>query len=280
MPVPSGSPGDETLRLNTMQIIGCQLDIAWEDSAANHAKVRSLLEAAPPQLGALLVLPEMFASGFSMNASRVSEPEAGPTEMFASALAREYGITIVAGVAVAKSSTRQDGPTNQAVVFDPSGAVAIRYHKIHPFTLGQEDRHYAAGDDVATFRWGELTVAPFVCYDLRFPEIFRRAATRRGAELLVVIANWPTARAHHWSTLLRARAIENQAYVVGVNRCGRDPMLEYPGRTAIIDPSGNTLAEAGELEQLVAADVDAASLRTYRSKLPFLNDVRAEFLGG
>jgi omega-amidase len=261
-----------------MQVIGVQLDIAWEDPAANREKVRSLLAAAPPQPGALVVLPEMFATGFSMNADRVAEAEAGATETIVADLARHHRATIVAGLPV-RGRNGNERPTNQAVVFNDRGDVIVRYRKLHPFALGQEDRHYAAGDDVTSFAWGGLNVAPFVCYDLRFPEIFRRATTRREAELLIVIASWPVARGAHWSTLLRARAIENQAFVVGVNRCGRDPAFEYPGLTAIIDPSGTALAEAGHLEQLVAADVDVEALRTYRAKLPFLADVRAEFLG-
>jgi len=120
-------------------------------------------------------------------------------------------------------------------------------------------------------------VAPFVCYDLRFPEVFRIAAAR-GAQLLAVIANWPSAREAHWLTLLRARAIENQAYVAGVNRCGEDPRLRYTGRSVIIDPRGEVLADAGSDEAVITADIDLADLEEYRRSFPALADMRRELL--
>ena len=262
-----------------MKLIGVQLDIAWEDRAANHAKVAALLDAARPQRGALVVLPEMFASGFSMNVAAAAEGEEGPTRGFLSKLARERAVWVVAGVA-RRDETATDPqacrPRNEALVFDPSGRLVARYHKIHPFFVG-ESTHFAAGSEVVTFDWNGMTVAPFVCYDLRFPEIFRVAAVR-GAQLMIVIANWPVARVEHWTTLLRARAIENQCYVLGVNRCGRDPYLAYPGASAIFDPGGKMLAQAGDGEEVITADVDVKTVLNYRRDLPFLRDAREDFL--
>src|SRR5690606_6307419 len=116
-------------------------------------------------------------------------------------------------------------------------------------------------------------VSPLICYDLRFPEAFR-LATKQGAEMFVVIANWPTARVEHWLTLLKARAIENQAYVIGCNRVGRDPKVVYPGRSVIIDPRGNVLADAGGDPGVISSSIDAAALREYRKTFPALNDIR------
>src|SRR5439155_1088670 len=118
-------------------------------------------------------------------------------------------------------------------------------------------------------------VAPFVCYDLRFPEIFR-AAMQRGANLMVIIANWPSPRVEHWITLLRARAIENQTYVMGVNRCGNDPYLPYPGRSLIVDPRGNILSDAGDSQIVITADIELATVTEYRRELPFLNDMKTD----
>jgi len=126
---------------------------------------------------------------------------------------------------------------------------------------------------VVTFDWRGARVSPFICYDLRFPEVFR-AATRRGAQVLVVIANWPATRVEHWVTLLRARAIENQAYVAGVNRCGNDPKLAYPGRSVIVGPWGEVMADAGDGEGVAWADLDFAALESYRREFPVLRDIR------
>ncbi len=117
---------------------------------------------------------------------------------------------------------------------------------MQPFRPGGESDHYAAGDDVVLFQWDRFTVCTLICYDLRFPEIFRRAV-RRGANLFIVMANWPQTRISHWTALLKARAIENQAYVAGVNRIGKDPMHAYSGGSLIIDPRGEVLADAAHL---------------------------------
>jgi len=255
-----------------MQLVGVQLEIVWEDREANFAKVRALLERNPPKPGALVALPEMFGSGFSMNVSAIAEDASRPTERFLCELSQRYGICLVGGLATIGPDGRG---RNEAVVADPAGRVMSRYHKIHPFVPGKEGQHYSGGESIVTFSCAEFTVAPFVCYDLRFPEIFR-AGMQRGAQVIVVIANWPSPRAEHWATLLRARAIENQAYVLGVNRCGNDPFLPYPGRSAIIDFRGQVLAEASDAEQVITTNADAAALLAYRRELPFLSDAKRD----
>jgi predicted amidohydrolase len=150
-----------------------------------------------------------------------------------------------------------------------------RYQKIHPFTFGGESKHYEPGREIVTFDWGGFTVCPLVCYDLRFPEVFR-LAVRRGVNLFAVIANWPASREDHWLTLLRARAIENLAYVVGVNRCGQDNVLSYSGRSLVIDPRGRILADAGNGPGVIHATVDVDMLRRYRAGFGALEDMRAE----
>jgi omega-amidase len=258
-----------------LHVVVCQLDIAWEDPAANRDAVGSMLNAAAPPRGSLVVLPEMFSTGFSMNVDVTAEGPDRPTERYMAATAARLGVCLVGGI------VRRDPPAslglNQAVAFGADGAELARYSKIHPFSFAGEDRRFARGGDVATFAWGGFAVAPFVCYDLRFPEVFRVAA-RAGADLLLVIANWPAAREAHWLTLLAARAIENQAYVVGVNRCGRDPNAAYSGRSRILDPRGRVLAEAGGEPGVVEADLDLEDLRAYRREFPVLADVDSRFL--
>ncbi|MDQ2696803.1 MAG: carbon-nitrogen family hydrolase [Pseudomonadota bacterium] len=257
-----------------MQIIGCQPDIVWEDKAANHGKIHALVSHARPAAGALVVLPEMFATGFSMKVARVAEGDARPSERFMAALAQEFQVYVQGGVVNRGADGRG---LNQSVTFAPDGTEAARYTKIHPFSFAKEDRHYAGGDGPIVFAIGEWMIAPTVCYDLRFPEIFR-AAVRRGALLYTVIANWPAAREQHWLTLLQARAIENQAYVVGVNRCGSDPWLPYSGRSLIVDPRGKVLADAGNGEGTISVEADLAGLQAYRREFPALADIRPRWV--
>jgi predicted amidohydrolase len=253
-----------------MHVAGVQLDIVWEDKVANHAKVRALVAAAKLPRGSLVVLPEMFATGFSMNVAGIAEDPGGMTEAFLAALAMEQGVQVCGGVVTRAPDGRG---LNQSVTVGPDGAVVARYSKIHPFSYAGETNHYAPGTETLVARWGEASVAPFVCYDLRFPEIFRNAV-KKGAQLLTVIANWPEPREAHWLALLKARAIENQAFVVGVNRCGKDPKLAYSGRGQIIDPRGNVLADGGNREGVFSAEVDLSALVAYRKDFPALQDMR------
>ena len=252
-----------------MKVYCCQLDIAWENKPENFKKVRSLLAAARPDPGSLVVLPEMFSTGFSMNVAAISEQAAPGAEQFIRDLAKEFAVTIVAGIV---NQTPEGKGLNEALVISPEGKELTRYTKIHPFTFGKELEHYNRGKAIHSFEWNTLKVAPFICYDLRFPEIFR-SAVRQGAEMYVVIANWPNKREQHWVTLLQARAIENLAYVIGVNRAGADPKLVYPGRSLIIDPHGNILADAGPAEKIISAEINPDVVRCWRQDFPALKDI-------
>ncbi len=253
-----------------MNIVALQIDIQWEKKAANFDTVRRLLAKAAPEQDSLVVLPEMFATGFSMNA--IAEPGGGETEQFLAGAAKEFKVCLVAGVAI----SGPDGQArNSALAFSPAGELLASYAKMRPFAPGGETNHYTAGDRPATFSWRGWTVAPFVCYDLRFPEIFRVAAATHRPHLFPVIANWPQRRIHHWVRLLQARAIENQACVVGVNRCGRDPNHVYNGRSIIVDPHGEIIADASEGEGWVMGRLDLDALQKYRTELPFLEDMRS-----
>ncbi len=258
-----------------MNVLCCQLDIAWEDKPANHAKIEAMLEQAAPPEGSLVILPEMFATGFSMNVGAITDSASGETEDFLSQTAARHKVFILGGTVNSDADGRG---RNECVVFSPGGTEVARYCKLHPFTFGGEAQHYSAGSGVQIFHAGGFTVATFICYDLRFPEIFR-AAVKRGANLFTVIANWPSTRIDHWTTLLKARAIENQAYVVGVNRCGDDPHLSYPGRSVVFDPRGRVVAEADAREGTISADLDLQALIDYRQELPFLKDMRQDYAG-
>ena len=201
-----------------MKVFGLQFDIAWGNPRVNYEMVSGLLEATAIAPGSLIVLPEMFATGFSMDAELTSGFQQETQELLSS-LARRYESFVCGGLVM----VGDDGLIrNCALLMDPTGEPIATFPKQHLFTLLDEDKSYSPGKNSTVCRVGEFCFSGLVCYDLRFPESFRQAVTN-GAELFAVIANWPSVRAEHWVTLLRARAIENQAYVIGVNRCGQDP---------------------------------------------------------
>jgi predicted amidohydrolase len=254
-----------------VNVIALQFEIAWENKPANFATVRRLLKEAAPEPNSLVVLPEMFATGFSMNVDAVAEAYGGETEKFLAATAREHGVCLLAGAAM---RGRDGRARNKALAFSPKGELIVFYAKMRPFTPGGEANHYVAGTKPVAFDWDDWKITPFICYDLRFPEIFRAAAAVHRPELFAVIANFPAKRIEHWVALLRARAIENQACVVGVNRIGNDPYYSYSGRSLICDPLGDVLADAGEGEGCIRARLDLEGLRKYREGLPFLADMK------
>jgi omega-amidase len=254
-----------------MRIYCYQFDIRWEAKQINFEKVRNLLDGKAPLAGSLLVLPEMAFTGFSMNVPLVAREEPEHTESFLTGLARRFGIYIIAGMVTRAPSGEGQ---NRAIVVTPNGDIDGIYQKIHLFSPGHENEYFQKGDCITRFFWQGGCVVPLICYDLRFPELFR-SALPLGAELYVVIASWPAPREDHWTTLLRARSIENQAFVAGVNRCGRDPQHEYSGRSLIIGPDGRILAEAGRSEAVLWADIDWDYLRKYRTQFPVLADRHA-----
>ena len=256
-----------------MNIAAIQLDSVWEDPRANFVKVERLLAASPPTEGSLIVLPEMFSTGFSFDLSKTMQSEARETEEFLRARAMQYRSTVLGGVISPGANGRG---RNESVTFAADGTLLARYVKQRPFSgfsgAGEAEVH-EAGDEPVLFRLGEFTVAPFICYDLRFPELFREA-TRRGADLFIVIAAWPEIRIGHWIALLRARAIENLAFVVGVNRTGREPKCACGGRSVVVDPHGEIIADAGTAETILTASIAHADAAAWRTEFPALRDAR------
>ncbi|MEM7584026.1 MAG: carbon-nitrogen family hydrolase [Acidobacteriota bacterium] len=266
-----------------MKIAALQTDIVWEDPQANFERLRPWIRTAAVAGARLLVLPEMYAVGFSMATHRISEPAGGPSTRFLQEEAERHGLWIAGSIPElpdlpepsetgASAASEPDArPFNTLVFAGPQGELH-RYRKIHPFTFAGEDRHYQAGTAFTQLEIEGLRITPFICYDLRFADEFW--ANAAATDLYVVVANWPETRRHHWMTLLLARAIENQAYVVGVNRVGDGGKLHYTGDSRIIDPMGEVLAAGAEQETLLLADVDAGLVRATRQALPFLPDRR------
>ncbi|MFH1998452.1 MAG: carbon-nitrogen family hydrolase [Planctomycetota bacterium] len=248
---------------------GIQFDIAWEDPVENFQLCTPLLSQAAEIGARLVVLPEMFATGFSMDAEKIAA-FSEDTVRFLSERARELGIWVLGGFAEPHSPM----PRNVCALFDPSGREQLRYHKIHPFTLAGEDRRFTPGDEICTFELEGVRVTPFICYDLRFPELFRLAATE--TDLFVVVANWPKPRDGAWRKLLAARAIENQCYVLGVNRVGESDGKQYRGDSGLLDPMGNWIASASYQAALVSGEVVPQNVQGVRRSLSFLSDRRTD----
>ena len=251
-----------------MKVAAIQHDIAWADRQANFAHLRNLVAEAALNGARLVVLTEMFSTGFVVDREDIGEPIDGPSSSFLRAMAKEHDIWIAGSCPeVGPGDPR---PFNSLVLAGPDGSVH-RYSKIHPFTYGGEHKHFRAGTDLVTVEVDDLQVSMFVCYDLRFADEFWQLAPT--TDLYLVPANWPTSRREHWMSLLRARAIENQAWVVGVNRVGSGGGLDYSGDSRIIDPLGNeTIADAGECT--VYANITKQAVIDTRSRFPFLQDRR------
>jgi predicted amidohydrolase len=252
-----------------MNVAAIQSDIAWESPQANFERLAPLIARAARAGAELVVLPEMFACGFSMNTASIREPADGPTAGFLARMAAEHRLWICGSFPELGAGAER--PHNTLLLAGPGGE-AHRYHKIHPFSLAREHEHYQAGTEFLTVPIHGVRVTFFICYDLRFADEFWHTAQRTDA--YVVVANWPERRREHWRTLLRARAIENQAYVVGVNRVGAGDGLEYAGDSAIIDPWGEILIEARKDQTVLLGAIDAARVADARARLPFLPDRR------
>ena len=251
----------------SLRVAALQYDIAWEDREANWQRVREGATGAVAAGARLLVLPEMFATGFSMNTAIIGEPIDGPSSTFLATLAQEHDIWI--GGSIAERDPGHARPHNRFVLAAPDGSVH-RYAKRHLFSFGGEDEHYEPGSEVVVVDVEGVRCSLHVCYDLRFGEDFWPLAPRVDCHL--VIANWPRPREEHWSALLVARAIENQAWVVGVNRVGVGGRLEYGGGSAIVGPFGEVVARARESAALLVADVDPERVRAVRKRWPFVAD--------
>jgi predicted amidohydrolase len=250
-------------------VAGVQHDIVWERPEENFERLAPMIERAASGGARLVVLTEMYATGFSMKTDRVSEGADGPSARFLVDQARAHGVWVCASLP--ERVDESENPFNQLVVAAPDGSTH-RYAKIHPFTFGREHEHYSAGAHFLTVDIEGVRCSFFVCYDLRFADEFWALAPE--THCYVLPANWPASRRDHWMSLLRARAIENQAYVVGVNRVGDGGRLHYSGDSMIIDPFGEVVAQAGDVETIISADVDPERVTSVRADYPFLQDRR------
>lgn len=259
-----------------MRLALLQQNTVWHSPADNLERTEAGVRQAAQAGCDAALLPEMFATGFSMDVSRGAEPENGPISRAVAGFSQQYCIDIVAGIAV-RHGTAETGQ-NTAAVFNNRGALHACYTKVYPFSLEAEQQYYPAGHRAVVCAVAGVPATVAICYDLRFPELFRSVA--RQVQLMCVLANWPAARSDHWETLLRARAIENQCYVAGVNRVGCDAAgRQYAGGSMVVDPWGRVVCSAGNAESVLTADIDPQQVRAVRLQYPFLDDMRALPLG-
>ncbi len=253
-----------------MKVAAIQHDIVWEDREATLAALEPQLAQAAAGGASLAVCAEMFATGFSMATDRTAEPPDGPTVTWMSERAAAHELWLAGSVA--ERAPGAELPSNTFVVAGPGGQLH-RYRKLHPFSYAGEHERFAPGDEVVTLELDGVRVTPFVCYDLRFADVFWHAA--RDTDVYLVVANWPAARRAHWTTLLRARAIENQAYVVGVGRVVEGIGIAYAGDSQVIDPSGEVLVAAANDPTVLTAELDPEVVAAARDRYPFLADRRS-----
>jgi len=252
-----------------------QMEIVWEDKAANHRLVREMLETTDFSRGDLVVLPELFDVGFTLNTDIAIDHD-DSTLSFLQSLADDTRCIIHGSRAL--RSPVPDHAINCATITAPGQTPPIcEYAKVHPFSYGRESESYTGGDDITQYTWtgqsGTLTIMPSVCYDLRFPELYRRGV-KTNADAFVLGANWPAPRTGHWRTLAIARAIENQSFVMGVNRTGSDPHLDYSGNSIVVDPQGEILGELSDEATVLSVEIDAQRVRDWRQTFPALNDMK------
>ncbi|MGD6965823.1 carbon-nitrogen family hydrolase [Rossellomorea vietnamensis] len=258
-----------------LRIACLQIDIQYgkpEENRKNVSREFQKLFEKEKKLD-VVVLPELWTTGYDLSRlDEISDDEGKESIEFLSGLAQKYSINIVGGSVAKKSG---ENITNTLYSFDRSGNLLGEYSKVHLFKLMDEHHYLSAGNTSGAVTIEGVPSAAFICYDIRFPE-WMRTHTAGGAEVLYVAAEWPLARVNHWRTLLLARAIENQCYVVACNRSGSDPNNEFGGHSMIIDPWGEIIAEAGEGEEVIISDLDLEKVKQVRKQIPIFQDRRPE----
>ncbi|SCW49402.1 Carbon-nitrogen hydrolase [Paenibacillus tianmuensis] len=250
-----------------------QMDIAIGEPERNFAKLESLLHEAVAHdtKPDVIVFPEMWNTGYALDRIQELADHYGErTEALLAAFSRKHGVNIIGGSIAEK---RDDGVYNTIFAYDRQGNRAGDYSKIHLFRLMDEEKFLQSGERAGELQLDGIPAGMMICYDIRFPELARKLALG-GAQILFVPAEWPNPRLHHWRTLLMARAIENQMFVVSCNRVGVSGTTEFFGHSMVIDPWGEVLAEGGEAETIVRAAVDLSQVPAVRGKIPVFEDRR------
>jgi omega-amidase len=258
---------DKMMTMKNLKKLRCllvQSQLFWADAKANRRQLETIARGHDADCD-LIIFPETFTSGFLGDIEAESETMDGPTVAWMKALAAELNCVICGSAAIAT----EHGNTNRFLWVQPDGGLEF-YDKRHLFSYGGEDRRYVAGTERKIINYRGWRICPQICYDLRFPVWCRN---RDDYDVLLFVANWPEPRTSAWTALLRARAIENQSYVIGVNRSGRDPRgLEYLGCSAVYDPLGQSVVDLGTSECNKSTTIEIDKLTVVRDQLPFRQD--------
>lgn len=248
-----------------------QYSPSWENKKGSKESVNRLLTKIN-SASSLLIFPELTLTGFTMRSKRFAESIDGDTFAYFASLAKEYNTNILAGF------IEQDGNRyfNTVIHLNRKGELVSRYRKVHPFSYTGENRHYHSGEKPVVTIIDGMKFGLSVCYDLRFPELYRYYARER-VSVIINIANWPEQRIEHWYALLKARAIENQAYVIGTNRIGKDKANAYPGWSSVFHPSGKELICLPNKECIHIISISADEVNEIRKNYPFLEDMKLNF---
>ena len=247
-----------------MKVAILQTDLVWENPIYNRLTIESKVLSSDKKFD-LLVLPEMFTSGFTMHPERVAETMQGETIQWSKSLAKQKKIAIIGSLVIEEEGNY----FNRLVFVTPKGEIQY-YNKRHLFTLAGEEKVYTKGTEKVIFEFKDWKICPQICYDLRFPVFARNV---EDYDLLVYVANWPKVRTQAWDALLKARAIENMSFVIGVNRVGKDANgHDYIGHSQVIDELGNELIAPFEESDLQVVSLNKKKMHETRTKLNFLND--------
>ncbi len=257
--------------------IGCiQMNVGFGKVDENYTHAEELIREAADKGAEIVVLPEMWNTGYALEKlGELADKEGARSQEFLQGLAAELGIHIVGG----SVATEKDGKFyNTMYVYNNDGKLVSEYSKVHLFRLMNEDKYLESGNEMNRFALGDIEAGGVICYDIRFPE-WLRAHALAGANVLFVSAQWPTPRIDHWKTLLQARAIENQCFVIAVNRISRK-VENFNGQSMIIEPWGEVLWTGSETEELAIIDVDFSKVEEVRSRIPVYDDRRPGLYSG
>lgn len=263
-------PSDFLFRSDILKVALFQMNIKWENKEENFAKVEAVVVDAVKQNAQALFLPEMTFTGFSMNIGATSESDRYTVNRMKS-ICKKYGLAIGFGW-VEKCG---DKAKNSYTVIDKNGDELATYVKIHPFSFAGEDNYFIKGDKIITFDIDNTTFSCAICYDTRFPELFQAISKNENVRAVVIPANWPKKRAEHWKTLVRARAIENQIYVIAVNCVGEIGEVDYSGDSCVVNPDGELQVVANNGEQLICVELDY-DVENLRNNFPVKKDRQVE----
>ncbi|SET23503.1 carbon-nitrogen family hydrolase [[Clostridium] polysaccharolyticum] len=253
-----------------MRIGIVQMQILWENKEKNKEKILLFLTQAQKEKIDLVLLPEMSLTGFSMEVCKTKDSYAGQTIEWFQKICRNRKLAIGFGWV---EKNEQEKALNHYSIVDKQGNLISDYVKIHPFRYGKESEYFQGGNNIVCCNLLEHKIATVICYDLRFPELFR--IQDKDCSVIIVPANWPASRSSHWKCLLQARAIENQVYIIGINCCGMMDGSYYSGDSSVFSPVGERLLQVGDKETMAWIEINN-DVKEYQSKFPVRMDQRIQ----